>query len=175
MGLLATFQFHFIFPRVEVSQEHIFSFQSNERVRAVSSVVVRILFYCYGKIDFCVSLMPPILPLVFSVDLALFCVFFIEFKSKCLPFSLSFDSALVLWSALVLKRPSLSSDSLSYGSYFSCLLRILFVVECISWDFCLRRQSALRWSVLHRQGLPLRDPCSREQVRRVLRRSVFPV
>jgi hypothetical protein len=113
MGLLATSQFHFIFPRVEVSQEHIFSFQSNERGRAVTSVVVRILFYCYGKIDFCVSLMPLVLPLVFFVDLALFCVFFIESKSKCLPFSLAFDSALVLWSALVLKRLRLSSDSLS--------------------------------------------------------------
>jgi hypothetical protein len=57
--------------------------------------------------------MPLVLPLVFSVNLALFCVFFIESKSKCLPFSLPFDSALVLWSALVLKRLSLSSDSLS--------------------------------------------------------------
>jgi hypothetical protein len=55
------------------------------------------------------------------------------------------------------------------------LLRILFAVKCISWDFCLRRQSALRRSVLHRQGLPLRDPCSHEQVRRALHRSVFPV
>jgi hypothetical protein len=88
-------------------------FQLNEGGRAVTSVVVRILFYCYEKIDFCVSLMPLVLPLVFSVDLALFCVFFIESKSKCLPFSLSFNSALVLWSALVLKRVSLSSDSLS--------------------------------------------------------------
>jgi hypothetical protein len=79
----------------------------------VTSVVVRILFYCYGKINFCISLVPPVLPLVFSVDLALFYVFFVESKSKCLPVSLSFDSALVLWSALVLKRPSLSSDSLS--------------------------------------------------------------
>jgi hypothetical protein len=79
----------------------------------VTFVVVRILFYCYGKNDFCVSLMPLVLPLVFSVNLALFCVFFIESKSKCLPFSLPFDSALVLWSALVLKRLSLSSDSLS--------------------------------------------------------------
>jgi hypothetical protein len=79
----------------------------------VTSVAVRIMFYGYGKIDFCVSLMPLVLPLVFFVDLALFCVFFIESKSKCLPFSLSFDSALVLWSALVLKRPSLSFDSLS--------------------------------------------------------------
>jgi hypothetical protein len=113
MGLLATSQFHFIFPRVEVSQEHIFSFQSNEGGRAVTSVVVRILFYCYGKINFCVSVMQLVLPLVFSVDLALFCVFFIESKSKCLPFSLSFDSALILWSTLVLKRSSLSSNSLS--------------------------------------------------------------
>jgi hypothetical protein len=113
MGLLTTSHFHFIFPRVEVSQELIFSFQSNEEGRAVTSMVVRILFYCYGKIDFCVSLMPLVLPLVFSVDLALFCVLFIESKSMCLSFSLSFDSTLVLWSALVLKRPSLSSDSLS--------------------------------------------------------------
>jgi hypothetical protein len=113
MGLLATSQFHFIFSRVEVSREHIFSFQLNKGERAVTSVVVRILFYYYGKIDFCVSLMPTVLPLVFSVDLALFCVFFIESKYKCLPFSLSFDSALVLWSSLVLKRPSLSSYSLS--------------------------------------------------------------
>jgi hypothetical protein len=113
MRLLATSQFHFIFLRVEVSQEHIFSFQSNEGGRVVTSVVVRILFYCYGKIDFCVSLMPLVLPLVFSVDLALFCVFFIESKSKCLPFSLSFNSDLVLWSSLVLKRLSLCSDSLS--------------------------------------------------------------
>jgi hypothetical protein len=96
-----------------VSQRHIFSFQSNEGGRAVISVVVRILFYFYGKIDFCVSLIPLVLPLVFSVDLVLFCVFFIESKSKCLPFSLLFDSALILWSALVLKRPSLSFDSLS--------------------------------------------------------------
>jgi hypothetical protein len=113
MGLLATSQFHFIFPRVEVSQEHIFSFQSNEGGRAVTSVVVRILFYCYGKINFCVSVMQLVLPLVFSVDLALLCVFFIESKSKCLPFSLSFDSTLILWSTLVLKRSSLSSNSLS--------------------------------------------------------------
>jgi hypothetical protein len=49
----------------------------------VTSVVVRILFYCYEKIDFCVSLMPLVLPLVFSVDLALFRVFLIESKSKC--------------------------------------------------------------------------------------------
>jgi hypothetical protein len=112
MGLLATSQLHFIFPRVEVSQEHIFSFQSNKGGRAVTSVVVRILFYCYGKIDFCVLLMPLVLPLVFFVDLVLFCVFFIESKSKCLPFYLLFDSAMVLWSALVLKRPSPSSDSL---------------------------------------------------------------
>jgi hypothetical protein len=40
MGLFATSQFHFIFPRVEVSQEHIFIFQSNEGGRAVTSVVV---------------------------------------------------------------------------------------------------------------------------------------
>jgi hypothetical protein len=104
MRLLATSQFHFIFPGVEVGQEHIFSFQSNEGGRAVTSVVVRILFYCYGKIDFCVSLIPLVLPLMFSVDLALFCVFFVESKSKCLPFSLSFDSGLVLWSALVLQE-----------------------------------------------------------------------
>jgi hypothetical protein len=83
MELLTTSQFYFIFPKVEVSQEY------------------------------CVSLMPPVLPLVFSIDLVLFCVFFIKSKSKCLPFSLSFDSALVLSSALVLKRSSLSSDSLS--------------------------------------------------------------
>jgi hypothetical protein len=113
MELLTTFQFYFIFFKVEVSQKHIFSFQSNEEGRAVTSVVLRILFYCYGKIDFCVSLMTLVLPLVFSIDLVLFCVFFIESKSKCLPFSLSFDSALVLWSALVLNRSSLSSDSLS--------------------------------------------------------------
>jgi hypothetical protein len=79
----------------------------------VTSVIVRILLYCYGKIDFCVSLMPLVLPLVFSVDLALFCVFLVESKSKCLPFSLSFNSALILWSAQVLKRSSLSSHSLS--------------------------------------------------------------
>jgi hypothetical protein len=30
-------------------------------------------------------------------------------------------------------------------------------------------------SLLHRQGLPLWDPCSCEQVRRALHRSVFPV
>jgi hypothetical protein len=36
MGLLATFQFHIFI--VEVSQEHIFSFQSNERGSAVTSV-----------------------------------------------------------------------------------------------------------------------------------------
>jgi hypothetical protein len=120
MGLLATSQFHFIFSRVEVRQEHIFSFQSNEGGRMVTSMVGRILFYCYGKIDFRVSLMPLVLPLVFSVDLVLFCVFFIESKSKCLTFSLSFDSSLVLWSALVLKRPSPSSDSLQQGDAFVC-------------------------------------------------------
>jgi hypothetical protein len=48
-------------------------------------------------------------------------------------------------------------------------------VECISWDFCLRCQSALRRSVLHHQGLLLQDPCSHEQVCRELRRSVFPI
>jgi hypothetical protein len=31
MELIATSQFHFHIPKVEVSQEHIFSFQSNER------------------------------------------------------------------------------------------------------------------------------------------------
>jgi hypothetical protein len=96
MRLLATSQFHFIFSRVEVSQEHSFSFQTNEGGNPVTSVVVRILFYCYEKNDFCVSLMPPVLPLVFFVDLSLFCVFFIESKFKFFPFSLSFDSALVL-------------------------------------------------------------------------------
>jgi hypothetical protein len=40
MELLATFQFHFYISRLEVSQEHIFSFQLNERGRAVTSVVV---------------------------------------------------------------------------------------------------------------------------------------
>jgi hypothetical protein len=61
------------------------------------------------------------------------------------------------------------------AAFFSCLLGILFAVECISWDFCLRCQSDLRQCVLHHQGLPLRDPCSHEQVRRALHRSVFPV
>jgi hypothetical protein len=40
MRLLATFQFHFQFPRVEVSKEHIFSFQSNEGGRTVTSVII---------------------------------------------------------------------------------------------------------------------------------------
>jgi aromatic ring hydroxylase len=40
MGLLATSQFHFRIPSAEVSEEHIFSFQLNERGRAVTSVVV---------------------------------------------------------------------------------------------------------------------------------------
>jgi hypothetical protein len=48
------------------------------------------------KIDLCVSLMPLALPLVLSIDLAMFCVFFLESESKCLVFSLSFDSTLVL-------------------------------------------------------------------------------
>jgi hypothetical protein len=45
MGLLATFQFHFIFSRVEVSLVLDFSFRPNEGEggRAVTSVVVRIL------------------------------------------------------------------------------------------------------------------------------------
>jgi hypothetical protein len=38
MGLLATFKFHFIVSRVQVCKESIFSFQSNERGRAVTSV-----------------------------------------------------------------------------------------------------------------------------------------
>jgi hypothetical protein len=37
MGLLATSQFHLHIRCVEVSQEHIFSFQSNEGGRAVIS------------------------------------------------------------------------------------------------------------------------------------------
>jgi hypothetical protein len=40
MRLLGTFQFHFQFFRVEVSKEHIFSFQLNEGGRAVTSVIV---------------------------------------------------------------------------------------------------------------------------------------
>jgi hypothetical protein len=44
MGLLATSQFHFIFPRVEVSQDLVFSSQSNEGGRAVISMIVRILY-----------------------------------------------------------------------------------------------------------------------------------
>jgi hypothetical protein len=40
MGLLATSQFHFLFPIVEVSQDVILSFQSNEGGRAMTSVVV---------------------------------------------------------------------------------------------------------------------------------------
>jgi hypothetical protein len=38
MGLLATSQFHFRIRIVEVNQEHIFYFQSNEGGRAVTSV-----------------------------------------------------------------------------------------------------------------------------------------
>jgi hypothetical protein len=38
MGLLATSQIHFHISSVEVSQEHNFSFQSNEGGRAVTSV-----------------------------------------------------------------------------------------------------------------------------------------
>jgi hypothetical protein len=38
MGLLATSQFHYRVPRVEVSQDLVFSFQSNEGGRAVTSV-----------------------------------------------------------------------------------------------------------------------------------------
>jgi hypothetical protein len=53
MGLLAPSQFHFSIPSVEVSQETIFIFnQMREGGRAVTSVVVWILFDCYGKIDF---------------------------------------------------------------------------------------------------------------------------
>jgi hypothetical protein len=40
MGLLDTFQFHFIFPRVEVCYESIFNFKSNEGWRVVTSVIV---------------------------------------------------------------------------------------------------------------------------------------
>jgi hypothetical protein len=38
MGLLATSQFHFRVPRVEVSQVRVFRFKSNEGGRAVTSV-----------------------------------------------------------------------------------------------------------------------------------------
>jgi hypothetical protein len=38
MRLLATFQFHYRVPRVEVSQDLVFSFQSNEGGRTVTSV-----------------------------------------------------------------------------------------------------------------------------------------
>jgi hypothetical protein len=38
MGPLATSQFHFRIPRVEVSQDLVFSFQSNEGGREVISV-----------------------------------------------------------------------------------------------------------------------------------------
>jgi hypothetical protein len=44
MGLLATSQFHFRFHRVEVSQDLVFSFQSNAGGRAVTSMFVRIFF-----------------------------------------------------------------------------------------------------------------------------------
>jgi hypothetical protein len=39
MGLLATSQFHFHVPRIEVSHVLVFLFQSNEGGRAVTSVV----------------------------------------------------------------------------------------------------------------------------------------
>jgi hypothetical protein len=44
MWLLATFQLHFIFLRVEVSQDLVFNFQSNEGGRTVTSVIVEIYF-----------------------------------------------------------------------------------------------------------------------------------
>jgi hypothetical protein len=40
MGLLATSQFYFRIPSIDVIQEHIFSFQLNVGGRAVTSVVV---------------------------------------------------------------------------------------------------------------------------------------
>jgi hypothetical protein len=40
MWLLATFQFHFQFPRVEVSQDLVFSFQSNKGGMTVTSVII---------------------------------------------------------------------------------------------------------------------------------------
>jgi hypothetical protein len=43
MWLLATSQFHFIFSRVEVCQEIIFFYKSNEGGRTVTSAVVDIL------------------------------------------------------------------------------------------------------------------------------------
>jgi hypothetical protein len=44
MWLLATFQLHFIFLRVEVSQDLVFNFQSNEGATTLTSVVVEIYF-----------------------------------------------------------------------------------------------------------------------------------
>jgi hypothetical protein len=44
MWLLATFQLHFIFLRVEVSQDLVFNFHSNEGGRTVTSAVVEIYF-----------------------------------------------------------------------------------------------------------------------------------
>jgi hypothetical protein len=38
MELLATSQFHFIVSKVEVSQDLVFSFQSNEEVRVVTFI-----------------------------------------------------------------------------------------------------------------------------------------
>jgi hypothetical protein len=43
---LVTSQFHFHIPSVEVSQEHIFNFQSNEGERAVTSMVIWNLVRC---------------------------------------------------------------------------------------------------------------------------------
>jgi hypothetical protein len=40
MGLFGTSQFHFYIHRVEVSQKYIFSFQSNDEGRPVTSMVV---------------------------------------------------------------------------------------------------------------------------------------
>jgi hypothetical protein len=53
MGLLTTSQFHFRIPNIEMSQEIIFSFQSNEEGRMVTSVVVVVLNFVGKK--FCCS------------------------------------------------------------------------------------------------------------------------
>jgi hypothetical protein len=50
MELLATSQFYFYIPNIEVNQEIIFSFQSTEGVRTVTSVVrCKTMFSCYGE------------------------------------------------------------------------------------------------------------------------------
>jgi hypothetical protein len=53
-GYLPLLLFHFLFSRLEVSQEQILVFQLNEGGRAMTFVIVRILLYFNAKFIVCI-------------------------------------------------------------------------------------------------------------------------